>query len=187
MSLTYAISDSEISPSPDRGKITGDATPATLHLGVITKLAQNSDGLKTDLEASAADFDTHDHDGSGGPPIGTGGEESISPGAITTAKIRDLAITGAKIASGAVTTAKIDDNTIALAKLGACRTSGTIAVSSGGTTFTHGLGYYPVFSAEWVGALDANAEFLTAYHSSVNAIRLGGVDCNARVLYWGAP
>lgn len=153
MSLTYTISDAEISTNPATGKITGDAAPGSTQDGVVTKMAKSHDELKADLEALKAIFDAHDHDpatgtGGGGPPIGTGGVHAIAAGAITTAKIADANVTYAKVAAGAVGSTAIQDNSIVRGDISTPVSLTKTIAASASADFTHNAGRHAFYHVE---------------------------------------
>lgn len=153
MTLSYTISDAEISANPQTGKITGDAAPGTTQNGVVTKMAKSHDDLKTDLEAIKAIFDSHNHDpatgtGGGGPPIGTGGVHAIAAAAITAAKIAAANVTYSKVAAGAVGSSAIQDNSIARGDI-STPVSLTKTIAAGASAdFTHNAGRHAFYHVE---------------------------------------
>lgn len=189
MALTYKLGTEEIGTDEATGILSGDTDPGTTQDGTITRLALADEEIATDYEASAGDFDDHDHSAAG-QKLGSKGR-ALATGAIITAKIDDLAVTGAKIATGAVTTAKIDDGAVTEAKLGDAAEHDFGTVAAGATvTWTHNYGivlFGHIETPETAGVGDCLGEFM-AVALTINAVSVyngSGDACPARYVYRG--
>ncbi len=151
MTLTDFISDGEISIS---GKVTGLQAAAT-NKGVIEKLRDIDADLKKALEAAKTAFDAHDHSAAGkGTPLGTGGADSFSSGAVTTAKLGNLSVSGAKLQAGSISAAKISDDSVGGSKIGNANATAFSIAASSTWVWNPGLGYIPLFHVESADARD---------------------------------
>lgn len=180
MSLSYTISDAEISASPTTGKITGDALPGTTQNGVVTKMAKSHDDLKTDLEANKTIFDSHDHDpatgtGGGGPPIGTGGVHAIAAGAVTTAKIAAANVTYAKVAAGAVGSTAIQANSIVRGDISTPVSLTKTIAASASADFTHNAGRHAFYHVE----CNADDGYLLTSYSTTSKVTVANTSAGS--------
>jgi len=146
MSLATNISDEDISIN---AAVTGDVTPGSTQLGVMTKFRDQDDDLKSDLEAARTAFALHDHGTAGdGTPLGTGGADSFSSGAVDETALGTGSVTGAKISGGSIATAHMTDDTVTKSKFGTASTASLTVPASGSISWSHGLSSVPIFHIE---------------------------------------
>lgn len=154
------------------GVLTGDQTPSN-KLGLFPRLRAFDDENQSTFNTHKSTYDAHDHS-SDGVPLGAekpggGRYDSFVDGAIESSIVAPGAIDARVVGTGQVNEAAIADDSMTRVKLGPPRRV-YLNVGPGNTTWTHNLGFYPVYCIFGAGSSPHAVSYVSSIGETANSI-----------------